>query len=111
MEEADGFVGEVVVSNGAGLQILNQATQGVQIVSVDAAPSGIFTVDQGQLLKTYGSALGRLPQGNNANRYGVEQSAAADQGEEEVPGRRRGGRRRAGRGRAGRGGTGGRGSW
>jgi hypothetical protein len=86
MEEGDGFVGEVVVSNAAGVKVLNQAYQSVQIINSITAPSSVFTVDHNQLLKTYGAALGSLPAIGNANRYGAEPKAAADQGEEEALG-------------------------
>ena len=86
MEEGDGFVGEVVVSNAAGLQVLNQAYQSVQIINSFTAPSSVFTVDQNQLLKTYGAALGSLPAIGDANRYWAEPKAAADQGEKEALG-------------------------
>ena len=72
MEEADGFVGEVVVSNAAGVQILNTAFQGTQISSATTAPVESFTVDKSQMLQQFGGALQHLPQGHNANTYGAE---------------------------------------
>ena len=72
MEEADGFVGEVVVSNAGGVQILNTAFSGTQVSNSNAAPTESFTVDKSQLLQQFGGALNSLPAGNNANKYGTE---------------------------------------
>jgi len=38
MEERDGFVGEVVISNNAGIQILNLPDQGTRVTRIDVAP-------------------------------------------------------------------------
>ena len=38
MEERDGFVGEVVISNQAGIQILNLPDQGTRVSRIDAPP-------------------------------------------------------------------------
>ncbi len=72
MEEADGFVGEVVVSNAAGVQILNTAFQGTQISDATSAPTAQFSVDKSDLLEQFGGALNSLPSGNNANKYGTD---------------------------------------
>ena len=69
MEEADGFVGEVVVSNAAGVQILNTAFQGTQITDASTAPSQSYTVNMSDMLQQFGGALNSLPAGNNANQY------------------------------------------
>ena len=72
MEEADGFVGEVVVSNAAGVQILNTAFQGTQITDASTAPSQSYTVNMSDMLQQFGGALNSLPAGNNANQYGTD---------------------------------------
>ena len=69
MEEADGFVGEVVVSNDAGVQILNNAFQGTSIVDAATAPVQPVIIDMSAMLNTYGSALQSLPESDNSNRY------------------------------------------
>ena len=84
MEEADGFVGEVVVSNAAGVQILNTAFQGTQIADSTSAPTESFTVDMNTMLNQFGGALNSLPAGNNANNYGAEISQMATEGEEQA---------------------------
>ncbi|MEE9544071.1 MAG: FecR domain-containing protein, partial [Rhodospirillales bacterium] len=57
MEEADGFVGEVVVQNEGGIQILNTAFQATQVASFGTAPVQSFTMDKSQLLNTFGDTL------------------------------------------------------
>jgi hypothetical protein len=87
MEEADGFVGEVTVSNAGGLQILNNALQGTSIVSQNSAPSESFFVDQKQMLNTFGGALGSLPATGNNNNYNQappEQGAVEESDTEET---------------------------
>ncbi|MCH7487894.1 MAG: FecR domain-containing protein, partial [Proteobacteria bacterium] len=76
MEEADGFVGEVVVSNAAGVQILNQANQGVTVASADTAPSQPETVSPEAIAETYGAALLSMPESSNVNTYGAEEASA-----------------------------------
>ncbi|MEQ8194795.1 MAG: FecR domain-containing protein, partial [Rhodospirillales bacterium] len=53
MEEADGFVGEVVVANNGGVQILNQAFQSTNVASSNAAPSQSFIYDTQQLIQNF----------------------------------------------------------
>ena len=42
MEESGGFVGEVVVQNAAGVQILNVVDMGLSVASATTAPSARF---------------------------------------------------------------------
>ena len=71
MEERDGLVGEVVVANDHGVQVLNSAYQGTHINGFMGAPSSIFTWGLGELLDVFGRALGFLPTDANptANDY------------------------------------------
>ena len=73
MEEADGFVGEVVVANDGGVQILNQAFQATNVASSGSAPSATYIYDTQTLIQNFKGALGQLPStnDNNANNYGV----------------------------------------
>jgi Ca2+-binding RTX toxin-like protein len=73
MEKADGFVGEVVVANDGGVQILNQAFQATNVASSSAAPSESYIYDTQTLIQNFRGALGNLPttNDNNANNYGV----------------------------------------
>ena len=79
MEEADGFVGEVVVQNAAGLQILNVADQGTSVASADSAPSAPsapVAIDRSDIVEAFGGALKALPESAGANRYGADDEAA-----------------------------------
>ena len=44
MEEGDGFVGEVVVTNAAGIQVMNSSAQFTTINGFGAAPSAVSTL-------------------------------------------------------------------
>ncbi|MEL0107312.1 MAG: FecR domain-containing protein, partial [Rhodospirillaceae bacterium] len=85
MEEADGFVGEVVVANDGGVQILNQAFQATNVASSNSAPSESYIYDIQQLIQKFRGALGSLPttNGNNANNYGVQPDAQREQTQQE----------------------------
>lgn len=72
LEEADGFIGEAVISNGAGIQILGQRFQLTSVSGHAAAPSPVRTASETEIVANYGGALAFLPvEGTNANRYGV----------------------------------------
>jgi len=73
MEEADGFVGEVVLQNDGGVEILNTAFAASKIASFDAAPEAGFTMDTVSFLQSFGASLRSLPGVNNANTYGADQ--------------------------------------
>ena len=75
MEEGDGFVGEVVIQNAAGVQILNLANQGVTVAGLTTAPSQPVTVSPEAIAETYGKALVNMPEGSNVNTYGAEDDA------------------------------------
>ena len=80
MEEADGFVGEVVVQNAAGVQILNVADMGTTVASAAAAPSTPVQFDRGDIVAAFGGALKALPESAGGSTYGAEEAA----GEEEL---------------------------
>lgn len=73
MEEADGFVGEVVVQNDGGVVILNTAFAGTNVGSYDAAPTDGYDVNRADFLQDFGSSLKALPGVHNANTYGVNE--------------------------------------
>jgi VCBS repeat-containing protein len=83
MPEADGFVGEVVVANAGGVQILNSAMQKTNIITSAQPPAPVTNIDRGQLLEHYGRALDHLPSGNNANKFG--RAAAQQQQQQQAP--------------------------
>ena len=88
MEEKDGFVGEVVVTNDAGVVVMNSANQATSVLSLDQPPSETFVMDTSQLVQTFGDALRQLTtEGNSANSYELEDAEAGDEeeaGEEEL---------------------------
>jgi len=92
MEEADGFVGEVMIINSAGVMTLNEAYFAVTVSSYDIPPVAAPTYTREAVAHTFGSALSLLPTGNaNANDYGLRAgleeplSALEMEAEAEVP--------------------------
>ncbi len=73
MEEADGFVGEVVITNDGGVVILNTAFAGSTVGDFGSAPADSYEVDKASFLQDFGAALKALPSVNNANTYGVNE--------------------------------------
>ena len=85
MQEMDGFVGEVVVTNAAGFQILNLPNMATTVASADTAPSVPAPISEAQIIETFGTALSSLPENDSANDYGTgeeEESEAEDEDEE-----------------------------
>lgn len=89
MEETDSFVGEVYISNSAGVRVINSANQFSQVSSYDAMPSDVQDFGLDSLLGTFATTLRTLPrydsQGNptSANSYGMnsdlgDQTSAED---------------------------------
>lgn len=72
MEEADGFIGEAVITNAGGVMTLNEAHFAVLVRSFDASPVAAPVFSLEDIGNTFGGALMYLPlQGVNANDYGV----------------------------------------
>ncbi|KKK86786.1 hypothetical protein LCGC14_2759770, partial [marine sediment metagenome] len=85
MEEADGFVGEVVVTNNGGLRILNGAYEATQVSGIAIPPSAVFDVPKSKLLDTFGESLQLLPtEGNNANDFGLDDASVEELIEEAI---------------------------
>jgi len=77
MEEADGFVGEVMIVNDGGAITLNQAYFAVTVGGFNMPPvtSTAFTPES--IVHTFGGTLSYLPMQNvNANDYGSRESRA-----------------------------------
>ncbi|NQV55428.1 MAG: FecR domain-containing protein, partial [Rhodospirillales bacterium] len=73
MEESDGFVGEVVISNGGGVRILNLPDQGSTVTSSNAAPSEPRVFQRSEVRESFGKALESLPTTvGTGNTYGAE---------------------------------------
>ncbi|MBT6094666.1 MAG: hypothetical protein HOH04_07265, partial [Rhodospirillaceae bacterium] len=76
MEEADGFVGEVVVMNDAGAQVLNSANQSTGITGFQAAPSAITLVTDEDIMSRFSSSLRHIPKiHGNQNDFGLQEDA------------------------------------
>ncbi|MHA1598465.1 MAG: FecR domain-containing protein [Alphaproteobacteria bacterium] len=75
MQEQGGFVGEAIIRNGAGVQVLNTAHMGTMVSGINAAPSAPYAVPVAQLLKTFGDALRVLPGIGDANEYGLDEAS------------------------------------
>ncbi len=74
MEEADGFVGEVVISNNAGVSVLNGANEFSSISSFNLPPTEVTVMSKAELVSSFGRALHSMPtpEGGNVNNYGIE---------------------------------------
>lgn len=62
IEDPDGGVGRVTVSNPAGKQTLDSARQGTTAATSSTAPSPARAVDQAEIDATYGRVLRALPE-------------------------------------------------
>ncbi|OEJ68374.1 FecR domain-containing protein [Magnetovibrio blakemorei] len=75
MEESDGFIGEVVVMNGAGVSVLNGANEFTVVHSFSTSPSATSTISSDQMISQFSSALRHLPLTQpNANDFGLQAS-------------------------------------
>ena len=117
LSEDGGVVGEIVITNAAGSQVLNVANQSIEAASFFTAPSEPVILTNAQVQNLFGDALASLPPPPapapaaaaepGAAPAGAEDEAEAEDAEaedgepgpdEEGPGGRRGGRGRARRG-------------
>ena len=75
MEEADGFVGEVVITNDGGTQVLNVANQSSSVGDFTQAPSAIQLIDIQAMIDQFATALEHLPLiHGNQNDFGLQRS-------------------------------------
>ena len=73
MEEADGFVGEVFITNAGGVMTLNQPYYAFRVTSFDAPPTPLPQYGRDMLLQTFGVTFAFLPiVGTNGNDYGLQ---------------------------------------
>ena len=83
MEEADGFVGEVVIANDGGVQVMNGANQTTSIADFNTAPTEIRVMDLNELVSSFGNALKSLPKVHgNQNDFGMQGEEGGTEGEE-----------------------------
>ena len=80
MEEADGFVGEVVIQNDAGVQVLNTASDSTTVRGFDIAPAAIRSMELDEIVNGFGGALASLPLiHGNQNDFGTQSNPGEDQ--------------------------------
>ncbi len=84
MKEEDGLVGEAVIRNEFGIEILNSAHQATSVAGKNVAPGEVFNVSNGQIHELFGFTLGHLPEIGDANPYDVEEAAFEAFAEEEL---------------------------
>ncbi len=86
MLEADGFIGEVIIRNAAGIEVMNLASQLIEVLGLGLPPTQLGFVTLEELVNTFGSSLRHLPlETGSGNDYGVQQGGL-DQTEEEEEG-------------------------
>ena len=56
-ENADGSVGEITVTNDAGVQVLSQAFQATSVAAITAPPSNPFNVNPAEFFQKFGSIV------------------------------------------------------
>jgi len=84
MEESDGFVGEVVISNAGGIQILNLPDQGSTVSSADSAPTEPRVFLRSEIRESFSDALDALPTAvGTGNNYGANEEETREQEEQE----------------------------
>jgi len=84
MEEGNGQVGEVVLTNAGGTQVINVPYQLASVTSYNDAPIIIGSINKGELIDLFGGALQALPTHvGTGNDYG--QGAPGKQGFNDKP--------------------------
>ena len=83
MEESDGFVGEIVVWNEGGTNIINMAGFGTVVNAFGLPPIDAFEMPEQDLIDVYGTSLQYLPtEVGTGNDYGMQEMM--DIGEDDV---------------------------
>ncbi|WP_417822141.1 hypothetical protein [Terasakiella sp.] len=70
MPEADGQIGEIVVRNEGGVQVLNQPGQSIAMTSGFAPPPPPIVLNMAQIERMYGTALSVMPPPPHRGREG-----------------------------------------
>ena len=60
VRDVDGQIGEIIVSNGAGTLVLNQAGASTTVFSANAAPGAMVVLSNQEIQQSYGGSLTRL---------------------------------------------------
>ena len=73
MEEKDGFIGEVVLTNAGGMRVLNNANDFTTLSSFNVAAAPVTTISSTLLVNTFAPALKVIPlTGTNQNDFGLQ---------------------------------------
>jgi len=85
MPEADGQIGEIVVRNEAGVQVLNQPGQSISMISGGVLPPPPIVLNMAQIERMYGVALSVMPRQPDRGREekGDNDTGEAIDGEED----------------------------
>jgi outer membrane protein OmpA-like peptidoglycan-associated protein len=59
--DPDGNVGQLLVSNEKGQQVLNKANQSVQVIDKNTAPGNVTTLSDAEINSTFSAALAAQP--------------------------------------------------
>ena len=80
MEEADGFVGEVVVMNEGGIKVMNIGRQFTNVSEFQLTPADVRFLAEDDLVGAFSKPLQYLPRddANNANDYGLQSAGQGD---------------------------------
>jgi len=79
MAEADGFVGEVVVMNDGGVNVLNGANEFTVVSSFNTSPSETVVMENNAMINTFAPSLRYLPLNNaNVNDFGLQGHTVQD---------------------------------
>jgi len=60
VRDIDGNIGEIIISNGAGALVLNQAGASTTVFSASAAPGPMFVLSNQEIQQSFGGSLTRL---------------------------------------------------
>ena len=79
MEEADGFVGEVVIMNNGGVSVLNGANEFTSVSGYGFAPMDTTVMQSNDMINMFSSSLRYLPMNNkNVNDFGLQGNTVSD---------------------------------
>ena len=84
MEESDGFVGEVVIANAGGIQILNLPDQGSTVSDSNSAPAEPRVFQRSEIRESFSDALDSLPTAvGTGNDYAPREDERQEQEEQQ----------------------------
>ncbi|MDH5489833.1 MAG: FecR domain-containing protein, partial [Rhodospirillaceae bacterium] len=78
MEEADGFVGEIVITNNAGVTVLNGANEFTSIGSFELPASSVVQMSSFDVGNMFANALKAIPVRGNVNDFGFQNDTVSD---------------------------------